>query len=324
MNSATSTLPSKRGLGQINTWWPVLLGLAVLYLPTWWDLAHGLWSSEEQAHGPIILIVSLYLIWQQRAALIPLESRGSNLESRGLNLDSCDSNLESAPKPILGWSLLVLGLLLYALGRSQEILLFEVGSQIPVLLGVLLITLGGAAARAFWFPILFLVFMIPLPGFLVDALTGPLKQFVSVVAENVLYAVGYPVGRSGVIINIGPYQLMVADACSGLHSIFSLSALGLLYLHLMRHASLLRNGILLASIVPIAIAANVIRVILLILITYHLGDEAGQGFAHQLAGLVLFMAALLFLIGLDGVLGLVMKTGTRGKDQGARSGHGPV
>lgn len=321
MVAATLPIPDKN---RWLRWWPVLLGLAVLYLPTWWDLAHGLWSSEEQAHGPIILIVSLYLIWQQRAALIPLESRGSNLESRGLNLDSCDSNLESAPKPILGWSLLVLGLLLYALGRSQEILLFEVGSQIPVLLGVLLITLGGAAARAFWFPILFLVFMIPLPGFLVDALTGPLKQFVSVVAENVLYAVGYPVGRSGVIINIGPYQLMVADACSGLHSIFSLSALGLLYLHLMRHASLLRNGILLASIVPIAIAANVIRVILLILITYHLGDEAGQGFAHQLAGLVLFMAALLFLIGLDGVLGLVMKTGTRGKDQGARSGHGPV
>ncbi len=297
MVAATLPMPDKT---RWLRWWPVLLGLAVLYLPTWWDLANGLWSSEEQAHGPIILIVSLYLFWQQRAVLIPPDSCS-------LSLESCTLNLESAPKPILGWSLLVLGLLLYAVGRSQEILLFEVGSQIPVLLGALLITLGGAAARALWFPILFLVFMIPLPGFLVDALTGPLKQFVSVVAENVLYAVGYPVGRSGVIINIGPYQLMVADACSGLHSIFSLSALGLLYLYLMRYASLLRNGILLASIIPIAIAANVIRVILLILITYHFGDEAGQGFAHDLAGMVLFLAALMFLIGLDGVLGLLFR-----------------
>ncbi|WP_240754630.1 exosortase B [Parasulfuritortus cantonensis] len=273
-------------------WLPVLLGLAVLYLPTWWDLAHGLWLADEQAHGPLILLVSLYLAWQQRAAF------------------AADSDVPSPAaaghtRPVLGWGVLLFGLLAYALGRSQEILLFEVGSQIPVLFGVLLITLGGPAVRRLWFPVLFLAFMVPLPGFVVDGLTGPLKQFVSAAASNILHGVGYPVARSGVILTIGAYQLLVADACSGLHSIFSLSALGLLYMHLMRHTGVLRNALLLASIVPIAVAANVVRVILLILITYHFGDAAGQGFAHDFTGMVLFMVGLLAMMGFDVLLGAV-------------------
>lgn len=284
MDAATLS-PTGKAPSPWLAWWPVLLGLAVLYLPSWWGLANGLWDTEEQAHGPLILAVAIYLIWQQRAVL---------------------AAAAEGTRPVLGWSLLVVGLLMYSLGRSQEILLFEIGSQIPVLIGVLLITLGGAAVRALWFPILFLVFMIPLPGFFVDAATGPLKHFVSAAATEALHLAGYPIGRSGVIITIGPYQLLVADACSGLHSIFSLSALGLLYLYLMRHTSLLRNAILFASVLPIAVVANVIRVILLILITYHLGDAAGQGFAHDFTGLALFLAALMFLFALDSALGFLV------------------
>ena len=291
MNATTLPPTGKARLG-MQAWWPVLLGLAVLYLPTWWDLARDLWSTEEQSGGPIVLIVAIYLAWQQSKTLLaqPGNSAHTHRSSQ-----------------IGGWALLSLGLLFYILGRSQEILLFEVGSQIPVLFGILLITLGGAAARHFWFPILFLAFMVPLPGFMVDALTGPLKQLASIVAEEILHAVGYPIGRSGVTLTIGQYQLLVADACSGLHSIFSLAALGLFYLYQMRHTGWLRNGILLTSIIPIAIAANVVRVMLLIVITYHFGDAAGQGFAHNFASIVLFLAALMFLFALDGVLGYFIK-----------------
>lgn len=282
------TAPTPSLLAQLSLWWPVILGLLVLYLPTYWDLANGLWNSEEQAHGPIVLVVALYLIWTKRHIFIP------------------DPAAPARPRPVLGWSLLVFGLLLYALGRSQEILLFEVGSQIPVLLGVLLVTLGAAAARTVWFALFFLLFMVPLPGFLVDAATGPLKQYVSVIAEHILYFFGYPIGRSGVTLTVGPYQLLVADACSGLHSMFSLTAMGLLYLYLMEHKSWLRNGILIASILPIAFAANVVRVMVLVLVTYHFGDEAGQGFIHDSAGVVLFVVALLFLFALDSLLGLIL------------------
>ncbi len=295
-----NTLATPRvALAPIKTWWPVLVGLLVLYVPTYWDLAHGIWNSEEYAHGPIVLVVALFLIWQQRAVfmdgMVPMPTRS---------------------QAAVGWTLLVIGLLAYALGRSQDILLFEVGSQIPVILGALLITLGGKAARALWFALFFLLFMIPLPGFVVDAATGPLKQYISIIAEQVLYAAGYPIARSGVTLTVGPYQLLVADACSGLHSMFSLSAMGLLYLYLMQHTSVARNLIIMAAILPIAFAANIVRVMVLVLITYHLGDEAGQGFLHGFAGIMLFVIGLLFLFVLDWVLGFTFPDRPRARGQG--------
>lgn len=288
MNTLAPRTSMLDALAPLKTWWPIILGLLVLYVPTYWMLAHGLWNTEEQAHGPIVLIVALFLIWQRRDVLMQ-----DNLipPTRG--------------EMATGWTLLVIGLLAYALGRSQDILLFEVGSQIPVILGVLLITRGIRAARTLWFALFFLLFMIPLPGFIVDTATGPLKQYISVIAEQVLYVAGYPIGRSGVMLTVGPYQLLVADACSGLHSMFSLSAMGLLYLYLMQHTSVTRNLIIMAAILPIAFAANVVRVMVLILITYHLGDEAGQGFLHGFAGIMLFVIGLLFLFVLDWLLGLI-------------------
>jgi exosortase B len=173
---------------------------------------------------------------------------------------------------------------------------------------MLLITRGIAGLRSLWFPIAFLVFMIPLPGSVIDALTGPLKQYVSIAVENILYYFNYPIARNGVILSIGYYQLLVADACSGLNSMFSLSALGILYLYMMQYRNWFRNGLILASILPIAFAANVVRVIILTLVTYHWGDEAGQGFIHGFAGIVLFIVALLSLMLWDAILALLFTT----------------
>lgn len=281
-----------------QTWWPVILGLAVLYVPTYWTLAHGLWNTEEQAHGPIVLAITLFLIWQKRDIFLSSSSQ----QPTGANV-------------IFGWSILAIGLLAYTLGRSQDILLLEIGSQIPVILGVLLLALGSRSVKALWFALFFLLFMIPLPGFVVDAATGPLKQYISIIAEQVLYAVGYPIARSGVTLTVGPYQLLVADACSGLHSMFSLSAMGLLYLYLMQHVSVVRNLLMMVAILPIAFAANVVRVMVLILVTYHLGDEAGQGFLHGFAGIMLFVIGLLLLFALNGLLGLIFPDRVKLRDK---------
>lgn len=273
-------------------WSPILLALAVLYLPTYWSLAQGPWSQDDNAHGPLILGMSLYLAWGHRATLAAITPR---------------------PLPLAGWPLLVFGLLLHTLGRSQEVIMLEAASQIPVLLGVLLLTLGSGTLRLLWFPLLFLVFMIPLPGFLVDAATGPLKQHVSGVAEQLLYLLDYPVARSGVTISVGPYQLLVADACSGLHSMFSLSAVGLLYIHLMRIRGWVHNLLLVAAILPIAFAANIVRVLILALVTYHYGEAAGQGLVHDLASPLMFTAALLLLIALNALLTLILPDAGPGK-----------
>jgi exosortase B len=267
-------------------WAPVAIGLCALYLPTFLAFSRTIWETEEQAHGPLIVAVVIWLLWDKRQFFI--DSAGD-------------------PRPGIGWLLLSIGLLGYVLGRSQSIPLLDIGSFIPIAFGILLAMKGWPGVRALWFPVLFFAFAIPLPGLIVDAATGPLKQTVSAVAESILYATGYPIARSGVILNVGQYQLLVADACSGLNSMFSLSALGLLYLYLMRYRSYLHIGLILLSILPIAFAANIVRVMILVLVTYHLGDEAGQGFIHGFAGMVLFIAALLMLFAFDGVLRMAFR-----------------
>jgi len=283
--SARPEIEIRQGTAWLE-WLPVAVGLLVLYVPTFYDLSRTLWQDEDHVHGPIILAVVLWLAWRQRAALVD----GSGGHAR-----------------FSGFALLALGLLLYVVGRSQGIDVFQVGALVPIVAGVLLAMRGWKALRAFWFVLLFAFFLIPFPNIFVDAVTGSLKQNVSAVAEAILYAAGYPVARSGVVLNIGQYQLLVADACSGLNSMFSLSALGLLYLYVMQRTSVLHNAIVVACILPIAFAANVVRVLALILITYYFGDAAAQGFLHGAAGMVLVMVALVLLLVLDGVLARVIR-----------------
>ncbi|MDO8596856.1 MAG: exosortase B, partial [Sulfuricaulis sp.] len=223
-SSALEAKPAQDSVDWLE-WLPLIAGLLVLYVPTVYDLATTLWQQDDHAHGPIILAIIVWLIWRKREALLVVP-------------------VNTAPVP--GFGLLVFGVLLYAVGRSQDIIMFEVGALAPILAGVLLVARGWAGVRALWFPLLFIVFLVPLPGFFVDALTMPLKQNVSVIAEQLLYVAGYPIARNGVVLTIGQYQLLVADACSGLNTMFSLSALGLLYLHLMRYQSWWHNGLILA------------------------------------------------------------------------------
>lgn len=268
-------------------WWPIIIGLVALYLPTYYALSTGIWGNQDQAHGPIVLAVVLYLFWQKRNLLL--------------------ANTASQTWPVLGGVSLAFGLLCYVVGRSQDILLLDVGSQIFVISGILLITRGASVLKAMWFPLFFIFFMIPLPGVLLDAVTMPMKMAVSYVAEHILFWVGYPIARTGVILQIGQYQLLVADACAGMHTLISLEALGLLYLNLVKHDSLFRNITLAILIVPISFTANVIRVIVLTLVTYYFGDAAGQGFVHGFAGMVLFVVALTLIMSVDAALQYFVK-----------------
>jgi exosortase B len=263
------------------------LGALVLYVPSFRDLLDGIWGSDQQGHGPLVLAISMWLLWRKGADLLALPEQ----PARGA-----------------GWTCFVIALLLYAFGRTQGIQMFEVGSLIWLVVAALLLFRGTAALKLVWFPLFFMLFMVPLPGVVVDTLTQPMKLAVSTVAEFILWNVGYPVARTGVILQVGPYQLLVADACAGLNTLLTLEALGLLYLNLVRHESAARNITLAILIVPISFTANVIRVIALTLITYHFGDEAGQGFLHGFAGMVLFMAALMLIIAADTATRAVVRT----------------
>lgn len=282
--------------GMDMTVFAVLVGsFVLLFLPAYYELSNTYWITDEQGHGPIILAVSFWLLYRARHDLAQIAAK---------------------PRLVFGWVILALSLLVYAFGRSQDISIFAVGSQIGVLIGFLLLFKGVAALRLVWFPLFFMVFMVPLPEALVAAVTSPLKSAVSAVASNLLYALGYPVGRSGVVMTVGPYQLLVADACAGLNSMFTLEALGMLYMNLMKYTNPVRNVALAVLLVPTAFVANIVRVMILVLVTYHFGDEAGQGFVHGFAGMVLFMVALMLMLCLDKVLGWFIPS-TRTKEGAA-------
>lgn len=273
---------------QFSSWLPLgllLLGWAVMYGPSYYSLSRTIWASDEQGHGPIILAVAAWLLFRKRDELAALVRQ---------------------PKEVLAGVLMLIGVAAYAVGHSQSVWTLEIGSQILVLIALLLFFFGYPGLKLAWFPLLFLVFMIPWPGDWVSLVTSPLKSAVSAVASSILYAAGYPVGRSGVILTVGQYQLLVADACAGLNSMFTLEALGLLYMNLMQYTAPARNIALAILIIPISFVANVIRVMILVLVTYHFGDEAGQGFVHGFAGMVLFIVALTLILFTDKIIGLFL------------------
>jgi exosortase B len=258
------------------------LGFLALYGPTVWDAFHGRWAGETQGHELLVLAIAAWLLFRAREKL---------------------SALASGPSVWGGSVVVAVGLLLYVFGRTQEVLRVELLSLIVVIAGVLLRFKGGPALRLAWFPLFFMLFALPLPFMLALALTAPMKTAVSVVATNLLGWLGYPIGRSGVVITIGQYQLLVTEACAGLQTMFTLEAMGLLYASLMNHPQAARNLLLSALVVPVAFSANVVRVVVLALVTYYLGDAAGQGFLHGFAGMVLFAVALVLIMGVDNLLG---------------------
>ncbi|MEY3658368.1 MAG: exosortase [Pseudomonadota bacterium] len=256
----------------------LLFGLAALLIPTLVAVATQYWSREAGVHGPIILATGIWLFLRQRKTLMALRAPGHLW--------------------LAGGGFLVL-LPLYVFGRAFDYLSIEVAALLGIMLTVFYLYFGGRAVRHLWFPILYLGFLIPPPGWLIDAMTGGLKTFVSVTATQILGVMGYPVARIGVTLYVAQFQLLVEDACSGMNSIVSLTSVSLFYIYLL-HATSWRYAVFLTCwILPIAIAANILRVLILVLITYHLGNEAAQGFLHNTAGMVMFVVALLGIFAVD-------------------------
>ena len=263
----------------------LLAGMLAMAVPLVWDWSHGTWDMQTQGHEPLILAISAWLVYRQREALAALQSPAA---------------------PRAGAALFVVALLAYISGRLLGVFRLELVSMMMLPAALLLYFRGFAALRLVWFAFFFLIFAIPLPFALVLAVTGPMKAAVSALAAQLLSLAGYPIGLSGVVITIGQYQLLVNEACAGLQTMFTLEAMGLLYASLMNHSSALRNTLLAVLVVPIAFCANVVRVMVLALVTYHLGDAAGQGFLHGFAGMVLFVVALVLVMGADALLGRLL------------------
>ena len=256
----------------------VLAAIACLALPTFYDVARDSWSTEQGAHGPIVLVTGLWLLIRElRSAPVAVKSGSALLTT--LLLAPC--------------------LLIFTAARISGIIEIEGFAMYAALVVVGYGLWGSAVIRRVWFPLLYMLFVFPPPNTVFALITQPLKIFISQEAVSLLYALGYPIAGSGVMIQIGQYEMLVAAACAGLNSLISLTALGLFYSYIRHQSNFAYMVLLVCWILPIAVAANLVRVILLLLITYHFGEAAGQGFFHEFAGLCMFATALLGIFLID-------------------------
>jgi exosortase len=258
--------------------WLVLLCAALIAVPTMISVARESWSTEQGAHGPIVLATGIWLVGLLRKQVGPLIRPGSLL---------------------LTIAILVPLLAVYVIARITTTLELEgfalYGSLVTLFYGIC----GPRALRLLWFPVLYFAFLFPPPDSLVATITQPLKLLISQAAVELLHLFGLPIARQGVMIQVDQYDILVAAACAGLNSIISLSAIGLFYIYVRHNANWRYALLLMVAIVPVAILANFVRVLLLILITYYAGDAYAQGFLHGFAGMVMFAVALLGIFGID-------------------------
>ena len=256
----------------------LVIGCALLVLPTMAQVARETWSTEQGGHGPLVIATGLWALWR--------ELTGNKIERRPGNF-------------WVGVPLLAATLSLFVLARVTGILEIEAFAMYGTLIAGAYLLYGGALLRAIWFPLVYLAFALPPPDTVVAAVTQPIKILISQAAVSLLYAVGYPVANSGVIIQIGQYQLLVAAACAGLNSIVTLAALCLFYVYLTHRSSLAAFLVVAVAAIPIAVLSNFVRVLVLVLVTYYMGEAAAQGFIHDFAGLLMFAVALLTMFAID-------------------------
>lgn len=258
------------------------LGVLALVVPTLQRVAAVSWSTEQGAHGPIVLAIAAWLFVRRWPAIRAHAAPGS---------------------PWLGGAALVGALLAYVAARIVGSVVLEAGAAYAALCAALYLFVGLSGIRQAWFPVLYFLFVLPPPGSWVAVATQPLRLGISHAAVSFLATLGLPVAQSGLVIFIDQYTLEVKAACGGLNSLISLSAIGLFYAYIKHSGNAAYMVVLFAGIVVMAVLANFVRVILLVLITYYLGNEAAQGFLHQFAGMMMFVVALLGTMAFDGLLG---------------------
>jgi exosortase/archaeosortase family protein len=229
----------------------LFVGATALFLPTIASLGVGPWSTEAGVHGPLVLATGIWLIVRRSAEIRAAAAPGS----LGLAVAA-----------------MLVAAVGYIFGRAFDFISIEVASMLLAYGAVAYSFLGAAVLRLMWFPIVYLAFMIPIPGSVLDTATQPLKAVVS------------------------------QSVTAGLNSLISLTAIGLFYVYVMRNTNWRYSVLLLVLVLPIAILANCIRVAALVLLTYYFGDAVAQGFLHKFAGMVTFTSALLFIFLIDALL----------------------
>jgi exosortase len=258
-------------------WFTALLVLA--FFPTWRALVNQWATDEDVGHGFFVPLVAAYIAWTRKDDILALD-------------------LQPA---WWGVGVILWGILQSLIGSLGVELFLQRSAILIVLVGVLLVIGGTALVRILLFPLCLLPFMIPIPAVIYNQITFPLQLFASRVAETVLGWMDIPVLRDGNVLELASQKLSVAEACSGIRSLLSLSFLSLVYAYFFDKKVWMRWALLL-GVIPIAILANAGRVTMTGILSEKVSPETAHGAFHQAEGWVVFVIAFVLLLGLHVVI----------------------
>jgi exosortase len=258
----------------------ILLAFFVgLYLPYIQTMIRDWNTNENFSHGYFIPFISAFMVYSMRGELKKVEKSHTNW----------------------GLLLIIFGLLQLSLGTIGAEYFLQRTSMIFVFFGLCLFLAGKSFTKKAAIPILYLIFMIPIPSIVWNEIAFPMQLLASSLAEGVIQALGIPVFRGGNILQLSNTSLEVIDACSGLRSLMSMLALSgaLAYLFVRSNK---RKWVVFLSAIPIAILVNIIRLTLTALVAERVSGEAAHGFLHGLSGWLMFILGLALLLGVYALL----------------------
>jgi len=268
----------------------LLILVGILYRSILLELVRQWWTDPNFSHGFFVPLFSAFVVWQDRENLAQVPRRQSWV---------------GFPVIIFALSTLTVGVLgaEFFLSRSSLILLMA---------GLIIYFAGWKLFRALLFPWLFLFLMIPIPSIVFNQITLPLQFLASRLATDVLRLLGVPVLREGNIIVLPNMPLEVAEACSGIRSLLSLGTMAIIYGYLVDKKIWRRVALALLSI-PVAVAANALRLVGTGLTVQYWDPEKGQGFFHEFSGWLIFVVSLVMLFGLHSFLRTVDRSVSKTK-----------
>jgi exosortase len=265
----------RRPLWRRSGVWEALVLAALagwLYVPILRHLVGQWWADPNFSHGFFVPAFSFYLLWQQRARLREIQPTPS---------------LWGLPIIVCSMCVLILGSFGAELFISRMSLLFLIA-------GMTIFFMGWETFRAVLFPLVFLVLMVPIPAIVFSQITFPLQILASKLSAWLLPFLGVPVLREGNVINLPAIPLEVVEACSGIRSLLSLITLAIMYGYLLEERVAIRIALALAS-VPIAVAANGLRIVGTGLLVQYWDPDKAEGFFHAFSGWLIFVVSLLML-----------------------------